>query len=254
VAVEADPGEECTSAAVGPRPRGAAAAGSYTRPTVDVSPSIVLATWAAGVALVSALVARWRVVGPGFIWLACAVTLALGIPAALAGGGTWAWAGCVGAAIAFVVARRWALVVALMAGAAMCLVAGVVADGGGIGVAGGVIVMGGVTGEMMLGHWYLVDPRLPRRSLRTLDLIGGAGAVIDFGVLAVAGAIPWTGSSTILGVGFVLLAVTTVVLMTAVWFSLGEPGYAAVMAATGLSYLAVLTAIGAVVLGRILAA
>ena len=35
-------------------------------------------------------------------------------------------------------------------------------------------------------------------------------------------------------------------------FSLKEPGYAGVMAATGLSYLAVLTAFGVAVLGRML--
>jgi hypothetical protein len=38
-----------------------------------------------------------------------------------------------------------------------------------------------------------------------------------------------------------------------VWAALGEEGYPAVMAATGLSYLAVLTSIGAAVLGRLLA-
>ena len=40
--------------------------------------------------------------------------------------------------------------------------------------------------------------------------------------------------------------------MVAVWAALGERGYPAVMAATGLSYLAVLTVIGAVVLARVL--
>jgi hypothetical protein len=40
--------------------------------------------------------------------------------------------------------------------------------------------------------------------------------------------------------------------MAMVWSSLGEAGYSGVMAATGLSYLAVLTAAGAAVIGRLL--
>jgi hypothetical protein len=39
-------------------------------------------------------------------------------------------------------------------------------------------------------------------------------------------------------------------LMVGVWFSLRVPSYTGVMAATGLSYLATLTALGAVVIGR----
>jgi hypothetical protein len=40
--------------------------------------------------------------------------------------------------------------------------------------------------------------------------------------------------------------------MAAVFFALRERGYSGVMAATGLSYLAVLTSIGSAVLGRAL--
>jgi hypothetical protein len=46
------------------------------------------------------------------------------------------------------------------------------------------------------------------------------------------------------------LGATTVALMVGVWFSLRVPSYTGVMAATGLSYLATLTALGAVVIGR----
>ena len=55
------------------------------------------------------------------------------------------------------------------------------------------------------------------------------------------------------GWAFVVLAATSFVLMVAVWFALNEPSYPGVMAATGLSYLAILTAIGAAVAGRALA-
>ena len=48
--------------------------------------------------------------------------------------------------------------------------------------------------------------------------------------------------------------VMTGLLVAAVWFSLKEPAYSGVMAATGLSYLGVLTAFGVVVVGRLLIA
>lgn len=221
---------------------------------MDLSPAIVLATWAAGLAGALAVVARWRVVGPGFTWLGAGVTLLAGVPAAAAMRDVWAWIGCGLCAVGALGARREAMVVALAGAAAACFVMAAASDHAPVAAVSGAVLLGGVTGEMMLGHWYLVDPRLPRRTLRTLGAIGGIGAVADFAVLAGSGAIPWTGSDAVIGAGFVLLAVTTVVLMAAVWFALGERGYAGVMAATGLSYLAVLTAIGSAVLGRILAA
>lgn len=54
-----------------------------------------------------------------------------------------------------------------------------------------------------------------------------------------------------LGWPFAALALLTGVLLLAVWSSLRQPSYSGVMAATGLSYLAVMTALGAVVTGRL---
>ncbi len=130
---------------------------------------------------------------------------------------------------------------------------GAVGDGGVAATLSGAVFLGGITTEMMLGHWFLVDPRLPRRALRRLDLIAGAGAVADLAVVVLAGAVPWAGGDAAVGIGYLALVATTLLLIAAVWASLGEEGYPAVMAATGLSYLAVLTAIGAAVMGRLLA-
>lgn len=215
-----------------------------------MDPSSFLAVWAAGVAAGSALVAYWRIVGPGYVWLSSGVTLLFGIPAAL--GVEAAWAGCVLIAGGGLLARRpiAAAVAAAAAAAVFVIVAAV--EGTPVLAVSGALFLGGVTTEMMLGHWYLVDPRLPRLALRTLAQIGVAAAVADTAVAAALGAIPWPASDAVMGWAFLVLAATTSLLMTAVWFALRERGYPAVMAATGLSYLALLTAIGAAALGRAL--
>lgn len=105
---------------------------------------------------------------------------------------------------------------------------------------------------MMLGHWYLVDPRLPRWALRRLAVAAGVGAIVDFGVLVGLGVFPWSAGDAAVGIGFIVLAITTVVLLVGVLGALREEGYAGVMSATGLSYLALLTTIGAAVVGRLL--
>lgn len=209
--------------------------------------------WAGGVAAASAVVAWWRVVGAGYVWLSAGTILLFGVPAALAGAGGWAAAGCAAAALAVAGVRTrapaWSFAVA-----AVALVVAAIPDGGVAASVSGAVALGAITAEMMLGHWFLVDPRLPRWSLRRLDAAAGAGMVVDVAVLAVLGAVPWVSGDAPVGIGYLVLAATTVALAAAVWAALGEEGYPAVMAATGLSYLAVLTAIGTVVLGRLLAA
>ena len=218
---------------------------------MDLGPALVLAMWAAGLAAAVAVVAWWRVVGPGYVWLGSGVVLLLGLPTVAAGAGPWAIAGSVAAAMAIPVARHRRFVVPVLGAAAACYLVAASFDGPPVAAVTGALLLGGVTGEMMLGHWYLVDPRLPRWALRRLDLAGAAGALLDLGALALLGAIPWAEADLVAGAGFVLLSLTTVVLMGMVWFSLGEEGYSGVMAATGLSYLATLTAIGAAVVGRL---
>jgi hypothetical protein len=116
----------------------------------------------------------------------------------------------------------------------------------------GAVALGAITTEMMLGHWYLVDPRMPRPVLRALALVGVAGIGVDMIFSAAGGAASWGDAQPVLGWGWLLLGTTSALLMVMVYSALGERGYAGVMAATGLSYLAVLTSTGAVVLGRLL--
>ncbi len=216
------------------------------------SPEVVLAMWAAGVAGSGAAVAYWRIVGSGYLWLIAATVL-------LIGGGTWyfdpnvlaAAAVLVGAGAALVTRNRGAATIALGSSSVLFLV--------GASVAGlpfpaitGTAALGGITGEMLLGHWFLVSPRMPRWPLRALALTGGAAIALDWLVHLVAGIPPQASAGPL--IASVALAATSLLLMAAVWFALGYPSYPGVMAATGLSYLAVLTSLGSVILVRALAA
>jgi hypothetical protein len=102
---------------------------------------------------------------------------------------------------------------------------------------------------MALGHWYLVDPRLPRSLLKTLAVIGIVGLLAETAMLAMVG-LPSGGAA----IAFWVLMATSVLLMAGVYGSLRYPAYSGVMAATGLSYLAVLTTLGGMFLGRALVA
>src|SRR5690606_12177971 len=67
------------------------------------------------------------------------------------------------------------------------------------------LALGGVTGEMALGHWYLVDPRLPRGALRWLA-IAGIGGLIAEAALNMALDVGFTAGGAI---GFWVLLVTS---------------------------------------------
>ena len=214
-------------------------------PDFVLTPTLVLAMWAAGMAAGTAAVAWWRIVGPGFFWTVSAATLLVGGWTATAG------VGPIVAVIAVVLggllARRPPVAAVLYGVGALGFLLQAAAEGGWILAITGAMALGGVTDEMLLGHWYLVDPKLPRWALRALDVAGLTGLVADGAVLLLVGL---TVGAGVLGWAFLALSLMSVLLMVAVWFSLKEPSYTGVMAATGLSYLAVLTALGATVAGR----
>jgi hypothetical protein len=206
--------------------------------------------WTAGVAGGAALIALWRIVGPGFLWLSAGVGVLLGAAAWAAGGGTAAAIGTVALVAAGVAARRPQLAAGAFAVSAVGFLIVAATRGTLVGALTGALALGGVTDEMLLGHWYLVDPRLPRRPLRRLAGAALVGVVLDAVLVAGRGGIPWSAGATAVGWAWVALSTTSLLLVVAVWFALREPAYSAVMAATGLSYLAVLTVIAASVAGR----
>jgi hypothetical protein len=219
---------------------------------MEVSPSLVLAMWTGGMAGAAAVVAWWRIVGPGFSWLVGATVAVFGSGVAYFADDGTAWIGVALALVAAIGARRPPVAATAFGGAAVAFFLVSISDWPVVPAVTGTLFLGGITAEMMLGHWYLVDPRLPRWALQRLDVAAGAGLVADFVYAVLAGALDWVPSDAVIGWAFIALALMTFLLVIAVWYSLLEPGYTGVMAATGLSYLAVLTAFGVTVLGRIL--
>ena len=121
----------------------------------------------------------------------------------------------------------------------------------------GTFFLGAVSDAMLLGHWYLVQPGLPRKILN--ELVVTVRGLLPFQVIAMllptgmlsvlAGSVDdgWGG---MLGWFWLACAVTTAVLIEVTIRALKERSYSAVMAATGLMYLAILTAFGTDLVAR----
>lgn len=121
----------------------------------------------------------------------------------------------------------------------------------------GAAFLGAVTDAMSLGHWYLTQPGLPRAPL--LELVRMLGWVwpvevalllVPPGMLQVLSGSIDDGYSGMLGWFWVASALTTIGLVVVTRLALRERQYSAVMAATGLLYLALLTAFGTDVVAR----
>ena len=117
--------------------------------------------------------------------------------------------------------------------------------------------LGAVSDALLLGHWYLTQPGLPRAPL--LELVRWVGITWPFEVVALllppgmigvlSGRID-DGYGGMLGWFWLACAVTTGVLVVVTRLALKERYYSAVMAATGLLYLAILTAFGTDLVAR----
>jgi hypothetical protein len=251
----------------------------------------VLVQWAAGGLLGGWLTTRQRLVSTGYGWLFRGVFIALGATGAVAGYAGAAGGG-LGAsvrdasAIAMVVFAAAALTISVArrhfpvgdpggfppALDLLAPIAGVVALLGGASAAGGPYVLsvtrlivgaaflGLVTDAMLLGHWYLVQPmsRDPIKQLAGLVMwvwpIEVLVLLLPRGMNSVLTGRINDGYNGLLGWMWVASALSTLGLVYAARRALDERFYSAVMAATGLLYLAVLTAFGTDVLARALLA
>jgi hypothetical protein len=123
----------------------------------------------------------------------------------------------------------------------------------------GALFLGAVTDAMLLGHWYLVQPGLPRGPL--LELVRWTGwlwapevilLLIPTGMISALNGTIDDGWDGLLTWFWVACAVTTIGLIITTRLALKERSYSAVMAATGLLYLAILTAFGTDLVARAL--
>ena len=121
----------------------------------------------------------------------------------------------------------------------------------------GAAFLGAVTDAMLLGHWYLVQPGMPRKLLN--DLVRVVLYVLPFeigamllptGMVSVINGNIDDGWNGTLGWFWIACAIATGVLAFVTTKALKERSYSAVMAATGLMYLAILTAFGTDLVAR----
>ena len=121
----------------------------------------------------------------------------------------------------------------------------------------GAVFLGLVSDAMLLGHWYLVQPGLPRRHVNEIvraflwtwpaEVIVMSIPTGMFSVFSGSVDDGWSGQ---LGWFWAACAITTGVLGVVTLKALTERAYSAVMAATGLMYLAILTAFGTDLVAR----
>jgi hypothetical protein len=121
----------------------------------------------------------------------------------------------------------------------------------------GAAFIGAISDGMLLGHWYLVQPGLPRKLLN--EMVNALGWLwpLEVGALLLpTGMISvWVGTvddgwGGLLGWMWGMCALTTIILVFVTRAALKERYYSAVMAATGLLYLAILTAFGTDIVAR----
>jgi hypothetical protein len=245
---------------------------------IKLDAATVLLQWATGGLLFLWVTTRRRMVSPGYGWLLRSIYLLLAIGAVVVGVRVDALPVRDVSAVVVALAAAAALVVSVRTRATrdfpplLDLVApcaglmGLVAaglDAGGpaplavVRTIVGAAFLGAVSDAMLLGHWYLVQPGLARGPL--LELVRAVGMVWPFEVAAllwptgmvsvINGSID-DGYAGLLAWFWVACAITTIVLVIVTRAALKERAYSAVMAATGLLYLAILTAFGTDLVAR----
>lgn len=128
-----------------------------------------------------------------------------------------------------------------------------------LSVATAALALGGVTLAMVLGHWYLVTPRLPNRPLNELTVVALGALALQGAVLVVNVALPVRETpdvAAVLGSGlaanpalWLRVGVGLIFAATLTWMAHLSSREHAMMSATGLLYIAM----GSVMAGEVLA-
>ena len=248
---------------------------------IRLDAATVLLQWAGGGLLFLWVTTRGRQVGVGYGWLLRSIFGVMAIGAAIVGFRSGSVPVREAAAVLTAAAAAVALIVSIVRRgdlatippaldligpivAAIGLLAGALdaAAGASTGLSVlrvfvGAAFLGVVTDAMLLGHWYLVQPGLPRRHLNELvRLLGFVWPVEVIAMLLPTGMVSvWTGAvddgwKGQLGWFWGASAISTIVLVFVTRAALRERYYSAVMAATGFLYLAILTAFGTDLVAR----
>jgi hypothetical protein len=121
----------------------------------------------------------------------------------------------------------------------------------------GALFFGALTDAMLLGHWYLVQPGLARGPIKEMVVLAAivwpleiAAFLWPVGMAQVLDGTIDDGFDGLLGWTWLVCVVTTIALLVVTWLALRERYYSAVMAATGLLYLAILTGFGVDLIAR----
>ncbi len=201
-------------------------------------PLPLLAAWTGGTAAGTALLLWWEVGRPGFGLLnAAMVASGLGMAIVVGAPGPAVVLATTACVAAMVLIRRRPAAAILMGLVAVCMAPYAFVHGV-VTALGESVLLGSVTLGLSLGHWFLIDPHLPRRPLR----IFAAGGLIGLAVTVV---------STVAGPShhvvpylvpvMVVTAATTAVVLVAAIASLSVPTYKGVQSATGLFYISIMT-------------
>ena len=239
---------------------------------IRLDAATVLLQWATGGLFFLWWTTRRHEIGAGYGWLLRGTYSALAAGAVAAGLATETVAVREVAAVGVVVASlatirrrdtRWDLLAPAIGVVGVLVAAVDAASGTGdiavnlVRVVVGTAFLGAVSDSMLLGHWYLVQPGLPRSILNELVTVMRVVAPVEIvamllptGMVSVLLGTVDDGWGGTLGWFWVACAVTTVVLVEVTRLALRERSYSAVMAATGLLYLAILTAFGTDLVAR----
>ena len=248
---------------------------------IRLDAATVLLQWAAGGLFFLWVTTRGRQVGVGYGWLLRSIFGVMAIGAAIIGFRSGSvpvrevasllTAAAVAVALTVSIVRRrdlatipplLDLIAPIVAAGGLLAGALDAADGSSTAVSVlrvfvGAAFLGAVTDAMLLGHWNLVQPGLPRRHLNELvRLLGFVWPVEVTAMLLPTGMVSvWTGAvddgwKGQLGWFWGASAISTIVLVLVTRAALRERYYSAVMAATGFLYLAILTAFGTDLVAR----
>jgi hypothetical protein len=241
-----------------------------------------LLQWATGGFAFLWVTTRHREVGIGYGWLVRATYLVIaaggvGVLASRSlddvahrvafGGGILMAVLCVAALLSSIRHRtlatfdpRWDLAAPLVGVVSLCGAAGFV--GGSYALAFARLVVGAaflgcISDSMLLGHWYLVQPGLRREPVKELVRWNAwlwpaevFVLLLPTGMVSVINGTIDDGYNGLLAWVWLACAITTIVLVGVTWLALRERFYSAVMSATGLLYLAILTAFGTDLIAR----